>query len=341
MLEGASSKQTTAPVLGESVSKIEIDLINACTLKCPICVRQTALGKSMKPGVHLEIQKLRETLGEFKNLEIVELVGSVSEPTLHPDFTELVKALKNQNLKLRLSTNGDSRSPKFWESIGDLFDLDDIVRFAIDGSTQELHSKYRVGGSLERVLDNYRCFRENSEAVTVLQNILFEYNLSDREEMKELFLKNDFDYLEFTDSGEPEDIQTIETETDVIPRKELRDRYREHRCGGRKTLKVNCQCLLEKKLYITHLGFILPCDDLENTFFLEYTKGIKIPNIYENSLKECLEFVNSLVKKRYLNPVCMGACSERALAIKEDFPVLQCGKDLVFKTLQDYRGVIQ
>lgn len=43
------------------------------------------------------------------------LVGSMSEPTLYPEFIPLVAYLKKRNIKIEICTNGDTRDDDFWK----------------------------------------------------------------------------------------------------------------------------------------------------------------------------------------------------------------------------------
>ena len=329
-------------VTSHNITSVEIGLINACVLSCPMCLRLEAHGQRIKPNVYVAIENLIEKFDGMKNLNRVDLVGSVSEPTLYPDFIDLVKYLKGREIGIRLSTNGNTKGQKFWRKISSLFDSKDIIRFAVDGSSQELHSRYRVGGSLEKVLGNHRIFKEMSEAKTILQNIIFEYNKDDRSNIEQLFLAQGFDYLEFIESGECADLKNVALKTDVVPRRELRERFDNHDqyVMNKKIERMDCLCVSRSQVYINHLGVILPCDDMEEMSFLDSLEKNELPNIYENSLEECLEFVNLLISRRYCNSTCIRCCSKSAVEIKRDYPVMQCGKSLEFKELREFRGTV-
>lgn len=59
----------------------------------------------------------------------------MSEPTLHPDFLNLVRKIKEKHLKLKICTNGSTRDRQFWHDLGEILDENDRVWFAICGST--------------------------------------------------------------------------------------------------------------------------------------------------------------------------------------------------------------
>lgn len=323
----------------KDVKQVEIDLVNHCNLSCSICARQQDVGKSLKKGTNLNNENILFFLSHLPNLKIVDLVGSYSEPTFYSDFLTLVQDLKSAGYKLRIGTNGNTRNREFWTSFGQLLSKDDIVRFGVDGSTQAIHSRYRTGGNLLEVLANHRAFKESSRAITVLQNIIFEHNENDVEQIKKLFLDEGFDFLELTHTGKP---YSNNEDGLSLPVESLQKRHTdlEKILHGMKIAKFDCQSVKHSQLYLSHTGIVLPCDDLEESVLKQYVSGEKIVNIIDNSIEQCLEFVNHLIRRRALSGECHRACCEEAQLIKTDYPVLQCSRDLKFMELINYRGVL-
>lgn len=324
----------------DNVKRIELGLINSCILKCPMCLRFEVHSENLVNGVFLNFDTVVQVLDQFKNLTKMDLVGSVSEPLLYPDFLKLIDYAKSRNISLKISTNGNVKDKKFWKALGEKLKPADIIRFAIDGSTQEIHQIYRVGGSLSRVLENHAELKSNSGATTVLQFIIFEHNKDDLGNVEKLFIENGFNILEKIESGE----SVTKTDDGVVPRTELQERYEKLKEMTMRNQLANFDCFAKKndQIYINHLGNVLPCDDHEE-FAFESSKNPlaeRIPNIYNNTLDECMDFINLMVRKRFLDQTCFRCCSSEAQKIKEDFPVLQCGTDLKYKKLGEFRGVV-
>jgi MoaA/NifB/PqqE/SkfB family radical SAM enzyme len=59
----------------------------------------------------------------------------MSEPTLHPQFLDIINYLKSRNIKIKICTNGDTNNPIFWKKLGEMLNNDDRVWFGICGST--------------------------------------------------------------------------------------------------------------------------------------------------------------------------------------------------------------
>jgi radical SAM protein with 4Fe4S-binding SPASM domain len=76
------------------------------------------------------------------------------EPYLHPEFIRLVQMAKRKRLHVTTSTNGhylDDATAKATVESG----LDKLI-VSVDGATQESYAQYRVGGSLDKVLEGIK-----------------------------------------------------------------------------------------------------------------------------------------------------------------------------------------
>jgi len=79
-----------------------ISLINACNLTCSFCC---FANRDM--GDRLPLEKVKQALDSFKKIGVtgVEFTGG-GEPTLHPDFEEIVRYSHSLGFKLGICTNG-------------------------------------------------------------------------------------------------------------------------------------------------------------------------------------------------------------------------------------------
>ena len=159
------------------IKTVYIGLNNSCNLKCPMCTRQ--MTNHIFDNTYININNIIRFLDILKDLETIEIAGTVSEPTLYPHLFKLIKYLKSRNIFIIISTNGSTRNIKWWSKLGLMLDNNDEVIFAIDGSTQDIHQKYRVGSNLSKVLLNHKVFKQNSECKTTCQFIKFNYNQND------------------------------------------------------------------------------------------------------------------------------------------------------------------
>jgi MoaA/NifB/PqqE/SkfB family radical SAM enzyme len=267
---------------------------------------------------YLEIKPYLEFLDKLPNINIAIIEGNYSEPTLYPHLPELIKYLKSRNIRLRLSTNGDTKNLDYWKKLGSLVTSNDVVRFSVDGSNQEIYGKYRVGGNLQRVLENHRALRENSEVVTVCQNIVFDYNLSDRENMKKLFFDHGFTYLSFlkcyiTDVPHPvyKAVPEIEKYYEV-----------QRRClTALDELSLRCDSYVRNEIYVNHKGQVFLCGTLEEAAVYDDKPFIT------DDLEKIFADVTKTANDIYNNPICKSDCNMFCYSLGEKYPDLLYGRD--------------
>ena len=115
---------------------INLDLTAACNYSCPHCVDSGIIntGRFMKTEV---VKKTVDTLQSGGLLSII-LVGG-GEPTLHKDFEEIVRFIKNRGLQLGIVTNG-SRLGSVIEAAG-VLEIKDWVRISLDAAKEDTYVK--------------------------------------------------------------------------------------------------------------------------------------------------------------------------------------------------------
>jgi MoaA/NifB/PqqE/SkfB family radical SAM enzyme len=112
------------------------------------------------------------------------------EPFLHPEFTEMVKIASEKKLYTITSTNGQIFNRKIAEDIVDN-GLSEIY-FSLDGVTQETYSRYRKGGSLEKVKSAVRTLaavrreKKSHFPKIIVQFIVFRHNEHEADEFVKL-----------------------------------------------------------------------------------------------------------------------------------------------------------
>jgi MoaA/NifB/PqqE/SkfB family radical SAM enzyme len=141
------------PVLRSLPTRIVVEPTNTCNLRCPYC--HTGAGRFGRRPAMLDLARARALLDEIgDSLLLVELFNW-GESLLHPELPELVADASRRGLSTRVNTNfsmpfSDAQAERLVASgLTDLF-------VSIDGATQPVYERYRVGGDLTRVLDNCR-----------------------------------------------------------------------------------------------------------------------------------------------------------------------------------------
>ncbi len=130
-------------------SVLRIEPTNLCNLRCPRC--SCGIGSDPREKGYMNLEDYRLVLEENKkNAMIVRLDGN-GESMLHPEIFEMITIAKSYNYAVSLSTNFTTdlcgELDKFIDS-----GLDRLI-IAVDGSTQDIYERYRVGGNLKIVED--------------------------------------------------------------------------------------------------------------------------------------------------------------------------------------------
>ena len=232
------------PNTQSSIRSLEIDLIDACNLECPLCNRSQFESKDK----YLPLEDWKSIIDTYPKLETVYFLGTRSEHTLYPKFLELYKFIKDKGIKIVLSTNGCTNKPEWWGELKDISSAEDEIRFAIDGTTQEMYSTYRVGGSLERVLLNHSYFKGKGN--DWIQYIYFEHNKDEQiDEIASLF------------GGKLRTLHSSFSETEIRPREDIITKYItiNNLLENKKSFSVSCHSKDTKEYFINYKGEVSPC----------------------------------------------------------------------------------
>ncbi|NIO21227.1 MAG: glycosyltransferase [Candidatus Aenigmarchaeota archaeon] len=168
------------------IKALQIEVINACNLRCPECVMSYAKRENADTSI-MSYETFKEIIDQLKGpLEVVKF-WNYGEPFLHKDCIKMLGYVKDVDprISVRICTNGtliDEERQRLLVDLGI-----DVVNFSIDGTSQENYERYRVGGNLNNVLTNmkglleYRKRQGQTKPLILWQYILFEWNDSSEE----------------------------------------------------------------------------------------------------------------------------------------------------------------
>ncbi|MEE2903854.1 MAG: radical SAM protein [Myxococcota bacterium] len=137
----------------DALRKLQLELVNYCNYRCPLC---RTLRKDDVRRRKLELFELKKVVQSLpERLENIALYGTRGEPFLHPQLEAATELLKQKTgAFIDISTNGSLVDQTRARRILDA-GLDRII-FAIDGLSEVSYQSYRVGGTLEEVVNNLR-----------------------------------------------------------------------------------------------------------------------------------------------------------------------------------------
>ena len=131
----------------------EIDTTNICQLKCPLC--HTGLGTVDRQKGVMHFDTFKKTIDEIKDYCVWLSLYSWGEPFLNKEIDKYVEYANKANIATIISSNlNKPLTPELAERLI-RSGLDTLI-ISLDGTTQDVYEVYRVGGHLDRVLDNIR-----------------------------------------------------------------------------------------------------------------------------------------------------------------------------------------
>lgn len=139
--------------------RLTIELTNTCNLHCSYCLRdEDALYHDRAEFVSIDL--LKRVLREAMTVAGITQVGFTGgEPTLYPNFSELIETCATAGIKSNFVTNG-WHFEKLWPALVEQRDGLSHISFSIDGATPETHDHWRGQGSFVRLIRAFsRCHK--------------------------------------------------------------------------------------------------------------------------------------------------------------------------------------
>ena len=199
-----------------------IDTGNVCNLRCPLC--PTGYHGLKRSQALMTLQTFEIILGKIKNYAIEVILHNWGEPFLNPDILPIIALARESSIGTTISSNlnlvhkGDDYLREVVDS-----GLSHLT-VSVDGTTQEVYEKYRVGGDLEHVLHNMRVlldYRKTTGRKTPKiewQFLVFKHNQHQMDDARRIAREIGVDRLRFTSAGLPfDDLADVEMGARWIP----------------------------------------------------------------------------------------------------------------------------
>jgi len=222
----------------------------------------------------LTLSDIKHSFDKLKFDEI-SYCGNDGDPLMAREFLRIVEFFAP--MKQSIHTNGSLRSKEFWKKLASIPNV--IVTFALDGSTADVHQKYRINTDFEFILNNAKTFNE-AGGESWWQFIVFEHNEHQINEAKQLakelgFAKFELVYSRRDDVG---DIKTIK----FLDYKPLDT--------------IDCKAKRLEEIYIRSDGEVFPCvyQGSRNTFSGLNIKDRHLKDIIYDIYFDNFNFENSI-----------------------------------------------
>lgn len=297
------------------IEEIEIDLTGTCNLRCPICTRNFVHAKDMITKNIRPLDEIVKQLDTFSGLKRFFIAGAVSEPTLYPQFFEFIEYLNKRKITYEIFTNGSTHDVQWWKALGEIVPSNCMTCFTICGSTQEIHSRYRIGSNLQNILDNASSYRLNLRKNDWIQTIRFQYNQEDLQSNEMHLIIDEFSHHMQVDSEGIRRLndKIVECQSGIAPIKR-RDNAIKYIFGkyifSDQPVNIECKSFLQKKVYIDQFGNISPCyinAEFEKNVFDNDAIEFDYSDIFNCKYKDCRlcsSSVNSMIKRMNLEFIC-------------------------------------
>lgn len=177
---------------------VELHLTDNCNLACPWCTDRALLCN----GAMLKKEVAFSLLREFSQMGTGVTLEGGGEPTIHPNFKEIVNYGYENEVSLGLITNGTV-------DISSVINKFKWVRISLDASTKEEYIIEKGKDFMDRVLENianYKDIRDVRKCFLGIGYVVTDRNYSRIDEIVRKLDKLNVDYLYLRPVEEAEDI---------------------------------------------------------------------------------------------------------------------------------------
>lgn len=245
-------------IMGLPVS-IAFEPTTSCNLRCPEC--PSGLRSFTRPTGMLQSNLFKRVIDELSPTLQYLTFYFQGEPYLHPHFLEMVKYAAHKNIYTATSTNAHFLKDEYAKATVES-SLDRLI-ISIDGTTQDTYQSYRVGGSLEKVIEGTQnILRWKKELKSKTPHVVFQFlvvkpNEHQIPDVYKLANKLGVDQVVLKTAQ----IYNYENGSDLIPDQDTYSRYRKNGDGGYSIKnKMDNQCWkMWHSCVVTWDGKVVPC----------------------------------------------------------------------------------
>ena len=137
-------------------SYVQLEPVGQCNLKCTMCAIQFRTdGAPGTPPAFMAFDTFVRLVDGFASLRDLHLQG-LGEPMMHPRFFDMIAYATARGIRVTTNTNLTLLGPRRAERL--VTSGLACLHVSVDGATDATYASIRVGGRLQRVLENLRAF---------------------------------------------------------------------------------------------------------------------------------------------------------------------------------------
>lgn len=154
------------------------ELTYACNLSCAHCLSSSG----RRDPDELTTEEAKALIDEFERMQIFYVNIGGGEPTVRPDFFEIVDYATSHHVGVKFSTNGVKITPEVAERLAQNGYLD--IQISLDGATPEVNDYVRGPGSYETAITAMKNLRDANFGEFKLSVVCTSQNISQLDEFK-------------------------------------------------------------------------------------------------------------------------------------------------------------
>jgi MoaA/NifB/PqqE/SkfB family radical SAM enzyme len=148
---------------------VDFSITNVCSHNCPLCISFEDRKKG-KDGTMVDYNEAKRVINQLKNGDVkaVYLTGG-GDPSCHPDLEKIIRFIKEKDIEVSLTTNGDNLSKSAIETITECCSW---MRVSLDADGPKIYKKTHGmnEASFNQVISNMSALvdtrkKQNSELV--------------------------------------------------------------------------------------------------------------------------------------------------------------------------------
>ncbi len=154
---------------GENVAPVtvEIDPSNLCNHRCNWCVSAES-----HTGELLALDRFRSLIDELKSMDVRSIVlKGGGEPTVHPQFDDMLRVVATAELPMGLITNGSMPRKDTRELV---LQTAQWVRISLDAATADTHQNIHGTRDFTRIMNNVQYLAEHAHNTVLGLNFVAE-----------------------------------------------------------------------------------------------------------------------------------------------------------------------
>jgi radical SAM protein with 4Fe4S-binding SPASM domain len=292
---------------------VMIEPTNICNLRCPLCPSGNGTLKRTKG--FMTVETFCRIIDQVHKHSFMAVLWNQGEPFLNKDIFEMIGYASDKGMFTLLSTNGNADVPadKVVNS-----GLDSLI-VSLDGTTQETYNKYRINGSLAKVLAFARATVKSkielnkTNPLLRWQFLVMKHNEHEIDSIKNLAKEIKVDNLEL----KTVQIYTKEDIKNFLPQN---PRYRRYRIKGedfelKAGIPNRCRRVWSNAVINWNGEMAVCCFDKDIEF--------KLGNIYEEKIldlwqgEKFMRFRKQILKNRSAYEICRNCGESVKMRLKQ------------------------